>query len=232
MNFLKISKARFLDALQEFSKSSQKYWRKNVCLITLCRWLFRKNNNTFNCDDNDVICFLILGRLLLLGSPWNKIWLKVLERSICVAVRPFCLEQSFDLQKNWRWTYVLPWQKRVFANCRDHAKILVVFKRWFNYLILCESCCSHNWPTIGGEKLANNNERLFSNWRLLEIRICKKVLLKEEILPHYQSSRFFQTYANSNKMSGPLHVRINGCIILLRAIPLLKVSYVLQNCDQ
>ena len=32
--------------------------------------------------------------------------------------------------------------------------------------------------------------------------MCKKVLLKEEILPHYQNSRFFRTYANSNKMSG------------------------------
>ena len=42
---------------------------------------------------------------------------------------------------------------------------------------------------------------------------CKKVLLKEKILPHYQNSQFFRTYANSNKMSGPLHVRINGCIL-------------------
>ena len=43
----------------------------------------------------------------------------------------------------------------------------------------------------------------------------KKVLLKEEILPHYQNSRFFQTYANSNKMSGPFHVQINGGILLI-----------------
>ena len=42
---------------------------------------------------------------------------------------------------------------------------------------------------------------------------CKKVLLKEEILPHYQNSQFFRTYANSNKIFGPLHVRINGCIL-------------------
>ena len=39
--------------------------------------------NTINCDDNDnAICFLILRRLLLLGSPWNEISLEVLERSI------------------------------------------------------------------------------------------------------------------------------------------------------
>ena len=38
--------------------------------------------NTINCDDNDdAICSLILGRLLLLGSPWNEISLEVLERS-------------------------------------------------------------------------------------------------------------------------------------------------------
>ena len=34
------------------------------------------------------------------------------------------------------------------------------------------------------------------------------MFLKEEILPHYQSSRFFQIYPNSNKMSGPLHIWI------------------------
>ena len=37
MNFLKIYKKRFFDELQEFSKSSQKYWRENVCKISLCR---------------------------------------------------------------------------------------------------------------------------------------------------------------------------------------------------
>ena len=43
--------------------------------------------------------------------------------------------------------------------------------------------------------------------------VCKKVLLKEEILPHYQNFQFFQTYANSNKTSGSLHVRINRYIL-------------------
>ena len=43
--------------------------------------------------------------------------------------------------------------------------------------------------------------------------MCKKVPLKEEILPHYQSSRIFRAYANSNKMSGPVHVGINGRIL-------------------
>ena len=36
--------------------------------------------NTINCDDNgNAICFLILGGLILLASPWNEISLEVLE---------------------------------------------------------------------------------------------------------------------------------------------------------
>ena len=44
--------------------------------------MFRKNNITINCDDNDdAICILILGRLLLQGSPWSKISLATHLRS-------------------------------------------------------------------------------------------------------------------------------------------------------
>ena len=54
---------------------------------------FVKKKKTINCDDNDdAICFLILGRLLLLGSPWNKISLEVSERSICIIAQPFYLD--------------------------------------------------------------------------------------------------------------------------------------------
>ena len=49
--------------------------------------------NTIDFDDNDdAICFLMLGRLLLLGSPWNEISLEALEQSICVAARPFYVD--------------------------------------------------------------------------------------------------------------------------------------------
>ena len=49
--------------------------------------------NIIDFDDNDdAICFLMLGRLLSLGSPWNEISLEVLERSICVAARPFYVD--------------------------------------------------------------------------------------------------------------------------------------------
>ena len=80
-----------------------------------------------------------------------------------------------------------------FYKYRDHAKFLIVFKRWRNCLILGEIIFQLKIPR--------------------DYRVYKKVLLKEEILPHYQNPRFFRTYANSNKMSCPLHVRINGCIL-------------------
>ena len=77
-----------------------------------------------------------------------------------------------------------------FCKYRDHAKILIVFKRCCNCLILCDII-----------------------FQLEILRDVKKVILKEEILPHCQNPRFFQTYANSSKISGPLHARINGCIL-------------------
>ena len=89
----------FCDVLQEFSKSWQKYWWKNVCKISLSRWLFCKNNS-INCDDNDdATCFLIPGRLLLLDNPWNEISLEVLELSICVAARLLYLDQVLIYKK-------------------------------------------------------------------------------------------------------------------------------------
>ena len=49
--------------------------------------------NTINCDDNNnATCFLILGRLLLLGSSWNEISLEVLEQFICIATRSFYVD--------------------------------------------------------------------------------------------------------------------------------------------
>ena len=41
------------------------------------------------------------------------------------------------------------------------------------------------------------------------------MFLKKEILPHYQNFLFFRTNTNSNKMSGPLDVQINECILYL-----------------
>ena len=68
VNFLKLF-GTYFDALLEFAKSSQKYWRKKFAKYLSADGCFVKTN-TINCDDNDdALCFLILGRLLLQGSP-------------------------------------------------------------------------------------------------------------------------------------------------------------------
>ena len=64
---------QFFHVLQEFSKSSQKYWQKMFGKISLCRWLFHKNNNTINCDDNNHLAVLAVLHLCLLRfSPQHK----------------------------------------------------------------------------------------------------------------------------------------------------------------
>ena len=67
MNVLKLF-GTYFNALLEFSKSSQKYWQKNLAKYLSADGCFVKTN-TINFDDNDnATCFLILGRLPLLGS--------------------------------------------------------------------------------------------------------------------------------------------------------------------
>ena len=144
----------FFDVLQKFSKSSWKYWQNMFAKVSLCRWLFCKNNNTINCDDNnnqfpDTRAFAFTRQLM----KWNFTWsIGTITSSICIAALPFYLNQSLDLQKNWR---------TVFANellqIIETMQKLVVFKRWCNCSILCESCCFHNWPTLCGENQANTN---------------------------------------------------------------------------
>ena len=155
------------------------------------------------------MCFLILGRFL--GSTSNAISPQVLEQSIYVVARPFCLDQSFGLQKNWRWTCVLPRQKRAFANYRDHRKFWLFSKHcaivsYANHVarIIDQHFPEKSWQTT--------NRGYFPIRDYQRLEFVNKVLLEGEILPHYQNSRFFWTYANSNKMSGPWHVRINGLI--------------------
>ena len=72
VNFPKLF-GTYFDALLEFykntgEKSLLKYLSADDCFV---------KTNTINCDDNnDTTCFLILGRLLLLGSSWNEFHLK------------------------------------------------------------------------------------------------------------------------------------------------------------
>ena len=59
-NFLKFI-GTYFDALLEFSKGLQKYWRKKFPEYLSVDGCFVKTN-TINCDDNDdATCFLILG---------------------------------------------------------------------------------------------------------------------------------------------------------------------------
>ena len=55
MKFLKLF-GKYFDALLEFSKSSQKYWQKNIAKYLSTDGCFVKTN-TINCDDNDTAMF-------------------------------------------------------------------------------------------------------------------------------------------------------------------------------
>ena len=69
MNFLKIFGTFSLMRSKNFLKV-HKNTGKNMFAKYLPADDFHKSNDTINCDDNDdAIRFLILGRLLLLGSP-------------------------------------------------------------------------------------------------------------------------------------------------------------------
>ena len=89
----------------------------------------------------------------------------------------------------WRWTSVLPHKNKLCKLSRP-SEILLVFKRWCNCSILCESCCLHNWPTLCREKQTKNNKRLFSAF-------VKKFLQKKKfyciikILVFFHNFRYF-----------------------------------------
>ena len=105
-------------------------------------------------------CFLksiLLTAMMLLPDARTLAFTRQpMKRNFTWSIRAIHLRSStvllsrlkFWFAKNWRWTCVLPRQKRVFANYRDHARIIFAFKKWSNCLILCESCCSHSWPTL------------------------------------------------------------------------------------
>ena len=110
----------FFDVLQKFSKSSWKYWQNMFAKVSLCRWLFCKNNNTINCDDNnnqfpDTRAFAFTRQPM----KWNFTWsIGTITSSICIAALPFYLNQSLDLQKKLKNSFC----KRAFANYWNHAK--------------------------------------------------------------------------------------------------------------
>ena len=96
------------------------------------------------------------------------------------------------------------------AYCPDRNDLLQIIKTMQKFsLLLKYGAIVYSYAN----HVARIIDQHFADKIRLEIRICEKVLLKDEILPHYQNSRFFRTYTSYNKMSGPLHVWINGCLL-------------------
>ena len=173
VKFLKRSRTYF-DTLLEFSKTSQKYWRKNICYIFLFGWLFRKTN-TINCDDNDDAMFPNTRVFAFTRQPMKQNFTWSTRATHLRSSSTFLCRLKFWFSKKLKMNLRIALTDTSFCKCRDHAKALIVFKRWCNCLILCE------------------------------------IVLQLEILR--ENSWFFQTYANSNKMSGPLHVPIKRSIL-------------------
>ena len=89
------------------------------------------------------------------------------------------------------------------AYCPDRKEILQIIETMQKFsLLLKDGAIANHVARIIDQHFAKKSTQITVT--LLEIRI--KVVLKEEILPHYQNSRFFRIYANSNEMSGLLHV--------------------------
>ena len=146
--------------------------------------------NTINCDDNNSTIFPNTRVFAFTRQPMKQNFTLSSRTIDLLSSSAFLCRLKFWSANKLTMNLCIAPTDTSFCKYRDHAKILIVFKRWCYCLISYEII-----------------------FQLQILRVCKKVLLKEETLPHYQNSRFFRTYANSNKMSGPLHVRINGCIL-------------------
>ena len=124
-----------------------------------CKKMFAEYLSTDGCFVKTIILLtVVITTMLFPGTREFAFTRQPMKRNFTWSIRAIHLRSSSAFLSRLKfWTCVMPRQKRAFANYRDHAKILVVFKRWCNCLILCESCCSQNWPTFRGEKQANNN---------------------------------------------------------------------------
>ena len=112
-NFLKIHKTTG-------EKSFSKY---------VCGWLYCKNSNTIDCDDNNHAMFPDTRVFGFTRQPMKQIFTwstRVIHLHSSLASLSWL---KFWFAKKWRWTCVLPRQERDFTNYRDHAEILVVFNR-------------------------------------------------------------------------------------------------------
>ena len=121
-----------------------------------------RKDNTINChDSDDTICFLILGHFLLLGSPWNKTSIEVLEWFTCVTARISTKVLIFKkIKMNLR---IVPTETSLCKLWRP-CKNSLCFQESYSCLILCEWCFSHNWPTLRREKQANKHTLIVTKY--------------------------------------------------------------------
>ena len=113
----------FLMRCKNFLKVHENTGEKMFAKISLCRWLFRKNNKIINCDNNNhAICFLITGSLFLLGSPWNEISIEVLKIHLRSSFGSLSWLKFWFTKKPEDETAYYP-DTKDFGNYRDHAKI-------------------------------------------------------------------------------------------------------------
>ena len=136
VNFLKLFETYF-DALLEFSKSSQKYWRKKFAKYLSADGCFVKTN-TINCDDNDNAMFPNTRAFAFTRQPMKRNFTWSTRAIHLRSSSAFLCRLKFWFAKKLKMNLRIAPTDTSFCKYRDHAKILIVFKTWCNCLILCE----------------------------------------------------------------------------------------------
>ena len=136
VKFVKLFRTYF-DALLEFSKSSQKFWRIVFAKYLSADGCFAKTN-TINCDDNGNAMFPITRAFAFTRQP--------MKRNFTWGTRAIHLRSSWAFLCRLKFWFAKKSKMKLrigptdmsFCKYRDLAKILIVFIRWCNCLILRE----------------------------------------------------------------------------------------------
>ena len=127
VKFLKLL-GTYFDPLLDFLKIHKNTGEKIFAKYLPANGCFVKTN-TINCDDNGNTMFPNTRAFACTRQPMKRNFTWSTKRSICVTARPF---------KNIEDDNLIAPTDTSFCKYRNHAKILIVFKRWCNCLILCE----------------------------------------------------------------------------------------------
>ena len=130
-NFLKLFGMHF-DALLEFSKSSQNTGKKIFAKYLSANGCFVKTNTILTLMLTATLSFAFSKQLMKRNFTWSSRAIHL--RSSSVFLCRLKLWFAKKLKMNLRITPT----DSSFRKYWDHAKILIVFKRWCNCLILCE----------------------------------------------------------------------------------------------